>query len=212
MSKRDEYILAATITVFILFLLNYFITVPIINRSLEQLEQVEVLDDKILQLQLDIAQGEELSQAILESDSRITAIGLELSDNDNYSVHNRFVDTATEYGLLVSALALGDSTAVVLDEQTQTIETVADHELVVGQLSLQEVELINSYYKVVRQPITVTVTGSVYDIIEYVTEMSRDDIYTVMTSAEIDTYSNEADITVALQFEQYRYIINTDDI
>ncbi len=207
MTKRDRLILVTITTVFLLFVLNYFFTVPIIKRSIAQAEQAEQLDAEILQLQEDIAQGQDLMQEIIAVDSRLQVLGLEYYSNENYSVHNRFVDIANAYGLSVSAIAIGEATPTEQNTQAASIEQIAEHRLVINQLSVQEIELIDSYYSIVKQPVTITVIGRVDRIIDYIDEMSREDVYTVMTAAEMDTVSMQSDITVALQFEQYRYIL-----
>ncbi len=206
MSKNERSVLIVAVTVLIIFALNYFVALPTIVQYNENLDEVVQLDEEIAKLEQNIAQGAELEAAIAQTDANIVAVGLEEYYNENYSVHNFFVDTAQKYGITVSSLSLSEVTAISNDETDTSIAAISEHPLIAGQMEPEEITAIPAYYEIVLQNTSMSLEGNINTILDYADELAKDDIYMVLPAMSLtDFINNNEEQTISLQFVQYSY-------
>ncbi len=206
MNKQTQAVLTLTIAVLLLFFLNYFVTMPTIEGYGENLESAEILQDELLTLEQNIAQGAELEGAIAEMDSRVAAVGLQEYHDENYTVHNFFVDTAQSFDLTVNSLTIGSTNAVETIVSDTALAAIAQDPLVVGQMELTEVNAIPNYYEVVNQTTSMSVTGTIQTILDFTDALAKEDIYILLPSMTLsDFVDNTEEVTLSLQFVQYSY-------
>ncbi len=207
MSKKDMLILTVTGSLLVLFLLNYFVTLPSINSYFTNVERLVEVETELSELQEDIAQGAELESAIEEQKAFVGTLDIEEYLGENYTVHNFFVDSAENFNLVVNSLTLSEATEVntfIVDGGTQII---AAHPLVEGQMSDEEIDAVANYYRIMTQTCAMTVTGTADRILDYVDALAKNDIYLVIPSLSMsDFVGNEEEIELSLQFIKYTYM------
>ncbi len=206
MSKRDQSILIFAATVLILFAINYFVTYPMVQSYYENIEQVAVLDDEIAKLELNIQQGEEIEAAITEVETNIISAGLEQYYYENYSVHNFFVDKAQNFGIEVNSLSLSNPSVVSLQNEGGDNSAIEAHPLISGQMTSEEIQAVPSFYEIVMQTTSLSVTGTINDILDYIDHIAIDEVYVVIPSLTLsDFIDNNEDVSISIQFNQYYY-------
>ncbi len=212
MSKKEQSILILAVTILILFVLNYFVCLPMYNAYNENMQEVAVLDEELEKLQLNIQQGEELEAAIQEVDERLASSTLEQYYDENYSVHNFFVDTAQRFGLEVSSLNLSQVGAYSYSSTDTTGSDISSHTLISGQMTPDEIAAVPAYYEVVSQTTSLSVTGTIETILDYVDYLAKDDVYVVIPSLALsDFVDNFGEVDMSLQFIQYYYqVVQTE--
>ncbi len=213
MSKRDKSILIFAVMVLVLFVLNYFVSVPSVLNYNENMAQVEVLDEELAKLELNIQQGEELEAAILQIENNINSTGLEQYFDENYTVHNYYVDTAQSFDLAVSSLSLSQVNPFSSSVADIASQEIAEHPLVSGQMEPEEISQVSGHYEIVTQTTSLAVTGTVNDILDYVDHLAKDDIYVVIPALTLSNFVNNFEpVTMTLQFTQYFYQVAENDI
>ncbi len=206
MSKSDQTILIVAISVLILFLLNYFVTVPTVTGIGEGSERVVELDAELEELAQDIARGAELETAIAEIDTKIAAMDIDRYYDENYSVHNFFVDSAANYNLTVGALSLSEVSSISANLTDGGTELIAENPLIINQMTIEEINAILPYYEIVSQSTSILVTGTPESIFDYIDGLAKNDIYIALPSLSLtDFQNNEVEISTSLQFTQYMY-------
>ncbi len=206
MSKSDQTILIVAVTVLILFLLNYFVTVPSIDSYTEGTLKVAELDAELDQLEKDIAQGAELEAAIKEIDNNIATIGLDQYYDENYSVHNFYVDSAENFGLTVNSLSLSDASVVEASLADGGSTIISEHPLVSGQMEESEITTVPNHYEIITQTTSMTVNGTIDSILDYSDALAKNDIYMVVPAMSLsDFIDNTEAVDMALQFVKYSY-------
>ncbi len=206
MNKQTQAVLTVTLAVLVLFLLNYLVTMPTIESYGENLDNIEVLQDELSTLEQNIAQGAELEGAIAEMDGRVTAVGLQEYHDENYSVHNFFVDTAQSFGLEVNSLTIGTMNPVDTAVSEAALASIAQDPLVAGQMTQEEIGTIPSYYEVINQTTSMNVTGTIQTILDFTDALAKEDIYILLPSLTLsDFIDNTEEVTLSLQFVQYSY-------
>ncbi len=212
MSRKEQSILILAVTILILFVLNYFMCLPMFESYNENMQEVAVLDEELEKLQLNIQQGEELGAAIQEVDERLAASTLEQYYDENYSVHNFFVDTAQRFGLEVSSLSLSQVGAYSYSSADATGSDISAHPLISGQMTPEEISAVPAYYEVVSQTTSLNVTGTIETILDYVDYLAKDNVYVVIPSLTLsDFVDNFSEVDMSLQFIQYYYqVVQTE--
>ncbi len=206
MSKREQSILIFAITVLILFMLNYFVTIPMVQSYNDNMAEVAVLDEELDKLALNIQQGEALEAAIMQADNSVATSGLDQYFYENYSVHNFYVDTAQSFDIEVTSLGLTDVSVIENAVSTEVATLISEHELIAGQMTPDEISLIPAYYNVVTQSTNLSVTGTINNILDYIDHLAKDDIYVVIPSLVLsDFVDNYGEVSMSLQFTQYFY-------
>ncbi len=206
MSKKEQSVLILAVTILILFMLNYFVSIPMIDSYNENMEEVVLLDAEVEKLERNIQQGEELSAAIIEIDDKIEQLGLEQYYYENYSVHNFFVDTAQNFGIEVNSLSLSDANVASEEISGDAIGVISQHPLITEQMTVDEIAQIPAYYEIVVQSTSLNVTGTIDDILDYVDHLAKDEIYVLIPSLTLSNFiDNTDDVTMTLQFIQYYY-------
>ncbi len=206
MSKRDQSILIFAVTVLILFVLNYFVSVPSVLNYNENMAEVAVLDEELAKLELNIQQGAELEAAILQVENNITSVGLDQYYYENYSVHNYYVDTAQNFGIQVTSLSLSQASTVESEISDTATQAIAEHPLVAEQMAYEEISQVQNRYEIVTQTTSLSVVGTINDILDYVDHLAKDDIYVVIPSMTLTDFVNNFEpVTMSLQFTQYFY-------
>ncbi len=206
MNKQTQAVLTVTVAILILFLLNYLVTIPTIESYGENLESAEALQGELLTLEQNIAQGAELEGAIAEMDGRVIDVGLQEYRDENYSIHNFFVDTAQGFGLEVNSLTIGTMSPVDTTVSEAALATIAQDPLVVGQMAQEEISTIPSYYEVINQTTSMNVTGDIQTILDFTDALAAEDIYILLPALTLSNFiDNTEEVTLSLQFIQYSY-------
>ncbi len=206
MSKREQTILIIAVTILILFILNYFVSYPMIQSYNENLERVSVLDVELQKLYANIEQGEELYAAIEEIDEKIETSGLGQYYFENYSVHNFFVDTAERYDVAVNSLNLSEPFSASSSTSSNISQVVSQDPLVSEAMTLEEITAVPAYYEIVTQNTSMNVTGTIDDILDYADRLAKDEVYMVLPTLALSNFiENYDDVTMSLQFIEYTY-------
>ncbi len=213
MSKNDRLIITVALTLLILFLLNYFVTLPSITSYNENMVKVEELDTQLQELQADIAQGAELEAAIVEVDANIAAFDIDQYHDENYSVHNYFVDAAETFTLEVSSLSMSNVASAGATLSSSGSEVIAEHPLISGFMTVEEIEAVPSYYEIVSQSTSISIAGTPEQIFSYVGAMAEDQAYISLPNLSLsDFLNNDQTVETALQFVEYAYRVAPVDL
>ncbi len=213
MSKSEQSTLILAITILILFVLNYFVTLPTVESYNENVERVSELDLELLELERDIAQGEALAQAIKDANSDIRTIGVDEYFDENYSIHNFFVDFAEDFNLDVTALSMSEAGVLNSSLTEAGIATIAGNELVSGYMTNEEINVITPYYEVLSQNSSLSVEGTIEDILDYADFLAKENIYMVFPSLTLsDFIDNNDEVSMTISFVEYSYRVATVDL
>ncbi len=206
MSKREQTILIVAVTILILFILNYFVSYPMIQSYNENIERVSALDVELQKLYANIEQGEELYAAIEDLDEKIETSGLGQYYFENYSVHNFFVDTAERYDVAVNSLSLSEPFGASSTTTDNVSQLISQDPLVAEAMTPEEISAVPAYYEIVTQTTSMNVTGTIDDILDYSDRLAKDEIYMVLPTLILTNFiENYDDVTMSLQFIEYTY-------
>ncbi len=214
MSKNDSLILTIAVTVMLLFLLNFFITAPSISGYNENMLTVDELNAELSALMENIARGEELKSEIERLDIQFAEAEIKRYNDENYSIHNFFVDSASSYGLAVESLAMSDVAPIGNMSTEGESELILQDALVAGQMTVEEIDEIPTHYEPVSQTTSILVTGSRENILNYIDAVARDNLYVSVPSLSLsgvdDIFSAEESFSTSLQFVEYMYRENPE--
>ncbi len=212
MSKSEQSTLILAITILILFVLNYFVTLPTVESYNENVEKAAALDLEILELERTIAQGEELEEAIAAEERAIASVGIDEYYDENYSIHNFFVDTAETFDLDVTTLSMSEASIVNSTITDLGISTIASHALVSGHMINEEINVIPAYYEIISQNSSLSVEGTIEDILDYADFLAKENIYMVFPSLTLtDFIDNNDQVDMTISFVEYSYRVASDD-
>ncbi len=213
MSKKDMMILTVTVSLLVLFLLNYFVTLPSVNSYLENTTRLMELEIELSELQNDIARGAELEGAIAEQQALIDTFDIEEYYGENYTVHNFFVDSAENFNLVVSSLSLSEASEVSTTIAPGGSQIIASHPLISDQMSEEEIDAVPAYYQIVSQTCSMIVTGTPERILNYIDALTKNDPYLVIPSLSMsDFVDNEEEIDLSIQFIKYTYVQTPEEL
>ncbi len=206
MSKTDITILIVAATVLMMFLINYFISFPAITAYNENNIKAAELEKQLTDINMNIANGALLEAEILRLDADISAMAIERYYDENYTVHNFFVDEAEQYDIDVGSLSLSEISTVASSADSFVYESIAQNPLVAQQMPQEEIVSITGYYEVVSQSTSMLVTGTPAAIFDYIDSLAKEDIYISLPSLSLsDFVDSEAEISTSLQFIKYMY-------
>ncbi len=212
MSKSEQSTLILAVTILILFVLNYFVTLPTVQSYNENVLEAAELDIEIEELERTIAQGAELEAAIEDASRAISTIGIDEYFDENYSVHNFYVDTAEDFDLEVTSLSMSEPGEVQSTLTEAGIATIASHELISGHMQTEEINVIPAYYEIISQNASLSVEGTIEDILDYADFLAKENIYMVFPSLTLtDFIDNNGEVTMSISFVEYSYRVASID-